>query len=831
MRWLQSEYLLKGIYLGLVLYAALLQPSWEAIGLTTLCTLGGLSLALVVAAIAKLRLGYRPNGRLFAFVLFLLLESPTLVYLGILGGTLAGALILPRLPDFVPPANQDEFLFLKLAGGGAVLGLLFLMVRDVKERWYRLVLCLALAVALVAGALSLFGYHSEWLDVDIPGRLPPQNMLVFAVQILIIIPIFYLLTFAGREEETEVEIGVLCAALGVGLLLITSELHTRFMQSLPFLLPVALYFVYTWRILPGLRVFKHTLRGFSYSRVGRHRQALLAFRRALELDPANTLAREGYWSVHRALDLNKLAKDPQTLAVVDFELCVTRAGSLLLESPTPARREEAGRLLDLVGSQEPALLPQVDYWRAVLLTHAGDLAKAGECLARVLDPSVYGRNSAPRRAVLLQAWQLALTLHPGLREQVGEPQLKLPGRRMEAIGAVERHLAAAPQDEDVWGLKRILYSDVTEAEYNDADAGDGSVQFDYAYAQQLGLALINDAQRWQRGGEYLRLAARGMPAMGPSIFVQIAQAHDRAGNPDGAWHNYDLAKKAGHSVGPANLSDQDRQMYFAVVKMLGDSALERGDLDAALDNYRLYIEYERSGIETLRTIAEIYERMGDPLSALHYTEMALLYSAKDRDLLARKDKYYYSVLPEDLQTRLETHGRAFDVDYCLRKARALLDTRDADLELLTWAQHLARLALVVQPASVRARVLLARAELRRGEREAGVAQLEQVRTNKPEQFATEDDAEAWHVACGLLGRLYLDELGRPDLAVACFNDFRQSPKSGADTLYRLGQAYEQIGDRARAVKFYEHVAAYDGHPLVWEAKDAVQRLKQSSPTG
>ena len=103
------------------------------------------------------------------------------------------------------------------------------------------------------------------------------------------------------------------------------------------------------RVLPGLRVFKHTFRGLSYGRVGLHRQSLLAFRRALQLDPQNPAARNGYWNVHRALDLDKLAGDPQTLALVDFDLCLDRAGSLLLQpNPAPEKLDEAHRLLDLV---------------------------------------------------------------------------------------------------------------------------------------------------------------------------------------------------------------------------------------------------------------------------------------------------------------------------------------------------------------------------------------------------------------------------------------------------------------------------------------------------
>ena len=95
-------------------------------------------------------------------------------------------------------------------------------------------------------------------------------------------------------------------------------------------------------------------------------------------------------------------------------------------------------------------------------------------------------------------------------------------------------------------------------------------QFDYGYAQQLGLALIGDPARWQRGAEYLRIAARGLPAHGPSIHHQIGQAYDRAGDGESAHRSYEQAKQAGRAVGPANLSPEDRQLYFTLLKQLGD---------------------------------------------------------------------------------------------------------------------------------------------------------------------------------------------------------------------------------------------------------------------
>ena len=66
---------------------------------------------------------------------------------------------------------------------------------------------------------------------------------------------------------------------------------------------------------------------------------------------------------------------------------------------------------------------------------------------------------------------------------------------------------------------------------------------------------------------------------------------------------------------------------------------------------------------------------------------------------------------------------------------------------------------------------------------------------------------------------------RRDLAVPCFLDFRKFPKSGARTLFKLGQAYEQLGDRARAVRCYQQVTAYDGNPLAPDAYEAINRLQ------
>src|SRR5262249_22700515 len=143
----------------------------------------------------------------------------------------------------------------------------------------------------------------------------------------------------------------------------------------------------------------------------------------------------------------------------------------------------------------------------------------------------------------------------------------------------------------------------------------------------------------------------------------------------------------------------------------------------------------------------------------------------------------------------------------------ILDHRDSDFDALEWAQHLLELAFVLQPESLAGRVLLARARLRRGERDSAVELLETVFEPKPESFASADDEDGWYQSAGLLGDLYLRELDQPDRAIACFTAYRKSSKSGADTLYKLGEAYEQQGDTARAAKCYEQVTAYEQHPL------------------
>src|SRR5438067_8627398 len=181
MTWLPSEYLLEGIFLGLLLFAALSAGNdpWAA-ARVGLWLAGGLAVGLTIAAVQKVRAGFRVAGRPLTFLLFLLLESPTLVYAGSILGLFAGALA-------IRPDDSSRLLFWCI-GGGAALGLGLMWLRAVANALHRLVIGLVAAAALVGAAM---------LAIDQVHELQPETTRkTFGVFLLLGLPFIYLLTFA-----------------------------------------------------------------------------------------------------------------------------------------------------------------------------------------------------------------------------------------------------------------------------------------------------------------------------------------------------------------------------------------------------------------------------------------------------------------------------------------------------------------------------------------------------------------------------------------------------------------------------------------------------------
>ena len=135
MRWQHTEFILKGIYLGLLVFVAMQKPTWEEMAYVGGCTLAGLVIFIGIAALRKLREGYRVKARLMAFLLFLLLENPGLVFSGVLLGLIAGASLVFYGPNTAQIPNQWDFA--GCVGGGIALGVLFVLLRNVQKNTKR----------------------------------------------------------------------------------------------------------------------------------------------------------------------------------------------------------------------------------------------------------------------------------------------------------------------------------------------------------------------------------------------------------------------------------------------------------------------------------------------------------------------------------------------------------------------------------------------------------------------------------------------------------------------------------------------------------------------
>jgi hypothetical protein len=825
------EYIAKGVFLGLWAYLALLRPDWATFGRVMAWTGGGLALGLVAGGVLQFLRGYRPRANPLGFLLLVLLDSSYFIYLGLIGGLGLGIVLADPEPvatadaigglvggaGAAPAARVGEWLGY-FAVGGAVLGFLLYRLTQVRDWTWRFGLGLVFAAAVVYFAIY---YVQEVL------ALPPDGQQRFAAYLLIGLPLFYLLTFCGETDESEVEVAALCAGLAVGLYLLGLKSGIEaFGGKLILLVPLLIYFIYVTRYLPYLQVFKHVLRGYGNLHLGQVRPALVSFGRALRLDPRSRLAAQGLWALHRRVDVSKL--DEQTVGLLNYDFCLDIAQQLVIRDrpPTESERIEAARMLDLVERHRPDLLPRADYLRAVSLTHGKQFDDAAGYLARLLDPETPSSSAGVRRAVMFPAWDLALRLHPEVVKRLGERELAKPGRRIEAIAAVERQLAKQPDDAAAVELQRSLYAGLTEAEFVAAAATEAPADFNYDLAEQLGLALVDDPNPSQvdRGMAYLRIAGRGLPGRGPVIFTRLADLATKRGDVDAARGYLEQVKRSGQLVGPGNLPADQRDLYVAALRKLSDDAAARGDFQAAVDDMRLFVEAGKEDANTLRHLAGLYAKNNDPLNGLLIVERGLLYAKNDPDLLAKKDSYYYSVGPEKVKAVRDKVSGWFDVDYCVRKAQAVANQKELDADTLDYGLHLARLAKVLEPESHAVQLAEARLLLRKGERDEALRMLEDIHEAKR---GSGDEEDAWFIATKILGDLYLDELNRPDLAILCYTDYREYQRSGADTLYHLGRAYEAKGDRAAAIKSYELVTAYQNHPRYWDATEAVRRLKEA----
>ncbi len=806
------EYFLKGIFLGLAIYGSLQAGRLETPTYLTFLTLNGIAWAgLFVAFIAglisqraQLKVGLKNPA---AFILFLILENSSKIFDGILLGTALGVFVA------VP---SDSKLLISCVGLGGALGLSFFSIRKVKVPNIRLGIIFAVAAGLCA-AIAYFLGATPWNEN--PLILPHPHL--FSLQLIGFLPLFYILTFCGLAEESEVEIGAFSSLLGIALGILTME-HVP-LRTLGFLAPIVLFFVYTMRILPALRILKHVFRGMSFAKLGQQKNALMAFKRALQLDPQNNLARNNYWKLHADLDPIKLETDPETMALVDCDLCLDRVQSLLVSGkPSDDKVAEALRLLSLVEKLKPSLNDGTRYWRSVLALHDKNFVGAAAILLKNLNNYHVSEEQLAGK-YLYASWSLALAGHPEMKSRVGFPLLTDAAIKMNAIAAVERHIAQEKDDQAAWGIKRFLYTDMTSTIFFQ-NPPRSMADFDFMFVKDLGLALLEQQKELARGAEYLDIAVAGLPQHAPFLMVQVGKAFAQQGQEVEAESYFEKAVAMGRKSGHKNLQDQDRLAYFSALKFLADSYLHRKETDKAIEYYHLFAQFERSGVETLRTLATLHEEKGEALAALRAVEQALIYQPDEKDLIARKDRYLYSITVEELTANKELLAKGFDVDYCMKRAKGILESKLDGPDWIDVARHLSNLAMVFAPESIQARTLYAKALLRHGDRTEAKEILEKVREPKPGSFSSSDDEDSWYGSCQVLGDIYM-ELDEFEKAVACFQDFKKSPKSGARTWLKLGIALEKLNDTKKAIACYEQATAYEGNPFAREAQEAPYRLK------
>lgn len=806
-RLLLLEDLSKGLFLGLchTLVVRVTTPSSLLWVVAIVASVLGMGLSLE----NRRQKRGKPKGRapLLITAILGILDHPAAVSLWLAVGLVMGLLAGPG----IGLAN------LFAIGFGLLAGLALHVLKRLSALWLRR----TAAVAWVAGlaALAWFGQVSGWTSVEGSPGVVSMALVLSGLG-------YHLLAFAGRDEETELEIAIPCVALSLALGTLDLPPMAR---GAVVLLPLGLFVVYCERIRKHLVVFKHVLRGMGHEQQGNLRDGLWYYRQALAADPNAELAIAGNWRVHKLIDPRDLAGDPDLMQMIDPLVCLSRAGELL-SAPTvpPTALEEADKLLGIVEYRRPDLPWTIGWHRLRLLLAEGKGEEALSWFQKHIDVAPRDVMSFPSHEAdsLFQIWQL------GLKDQrlIGRGSLDVletPRRLFDLLAVVGRRLIEIPDDADAQQLRPFLYDklalDRFEAYVSDYP-NDPMDWFDFRYCWELARGASGDGALPGRVIELLRIAEHGLPAHRLVIWHTIGRLSEST-SPEQAhmWHA--RVKELGLSLGQSQLSGTESDAFFASVRYLADRALSANRIEEAIDHLEIYTRSAKSGLETLRVLKELYEASGQPVLALRPVEAALAYSLGERqqkEWAAEKARLYRLLRPEEVRARLGEVERYFDFGYCYRRAKSLFDS-GGDAEVVMHDLELASLG--GRSYLIPVNYLLGRCHWQKGEVDNAVLCWEAVRQSRPERFADKDQEEAFFQSTRFLGDAYLETLNQPEKAIECFSIYKDYVKSGADTLYKLAAAYERSGQPAHARKWYDMVLVYPSHPKAGPAREALARLQ------
>ena len=796
------EYALKGLLAGLVAWS-MLRPTSVGQALLAPALVAGALLVGIVGSHLRRRLR-GGGGRLLPFALLTLIESQAAVFAAVLGGWGAAAAWQRWLP--APTWG--------LATAGAATGVGFALLLPRTPAKWRTAVALALLAAFAAMAWT--PVWREWIP-------QPQADAGRAVALLAGSLGFYLLCLAG-ERETEYEIGLICLAMAGGLAQLRLPPLAR---GVVLLGPALVFFLYSHRLQRKLAVFKQTVRGLGHEQQGRTAAALRCYRAALADEPDADLAAAGVWRIHHRLDPALLAGDAELAELVEPRLCLRRVDRLLAGAVDDRTAERVGKLLELVEVRRPDW-PLTVAWRRLRLALAvgAEDALAIAAAAVRTAPAEAFALPAHEAAALYGVWHEWLT-HPRLAGPGGLPDVATDDGLWRMLAATQRRHIDRPDDEVADALRTQAHGRLTMTAYRSFAAEHGPPRWldrrlCWRQAVELADTLDADADADAAGrmAGLLAIAAEGLPADRPVIWSQLAALADR----DDPAVGDDWRRRVRDAGRPAGGGAAEKA-YFDAVGTLATRAEAAGDLAEAIRNQRLSVAAPQSGLPTLATLVDLCRRAGDVLGAIHATESALAYplpDAQSRRWMRTKTDLYAAAEPAAVQGRLEAVRGFFDFAFCHREAVRRFERREPAAAI---DRFLELAALEGGQRLIAVNTLLGRSAVRRGDDAAAIQCLEQVCRPDATPPADDDLRASYDLAHRLLGDLLLRH-GRPAEAARCLRVYSECVRSGAETLYLLGQAHEAAGQPAHARKWYDMVLVYAGHPRAADARAALERLER-----
>jgi tetratricopeptide (TPR) repeat protein len=375
-----------------------------------------------------------------------------------------------------------------------------------------------------------------------------------------------------------------------------------------------------------------------------------------------------------------------------------------------------------------------------------------------------------------------------------------------------------PRNADAPSLLSLAYRGLTHADF---ECFEPKASLNVKLLRQVALDVLHVEGDRPRACELFAVLFDAWPEARITTASALAEAHT---DPvlSRAW--LVQVREAARSRGFRQLDHDEQLALDDAVRVLAQDAIAEKDLPAALAHWEIFATSPASGIDTRRKLIDGYVEIGQLVRAVVHLEALLhfqLSTDERKRWTARKRELYRSITPVDLTPVLRDVESTFDFDACYRWASEAFDKHD-DPAVVSHFLSLAELGGVRQLRFVN--MLLGRQHFRAGDYEKSALCFEQVRARPPARFQNVDEEKIYFRACRLLGEIYVEHLNDPARAIEPLKLFKDHVDSGADTLFLLGRAYEQLGQIAQARKWYDLVLVYPSHPKAAAARDALARL-------